>query len=142
LGGVLGGVLILIGVGVLAVVEGFFFLGLILIKDLLATRRSSRRSSSRSATRRTSLTTSTRKRSNSSSNNSLICNISLSEQVIKLGYIMMCIQRKSQMPPNLIDGALVLMDILSNGLAHAKQTAESSLHKGVMVAMAGRGRDT
>ena len=41
LGGILGGILIFIGVGVLTVVYGRIFFGLLfIIKDLLATRRS------------------------------------------------------------------------------------------------------
>jgi hypothetical protein len=91
LGVLIGGILILIRVGYLAVVVGFFFLGLFLfIKDLLAARRRATR-----ACRSTGASTWARKWSMSSSNGSLIHSIPLSKWVIKLGQLMVGIRRKS-----------------------------------------------
>jgi hypothetical protein len=91
LGAIIRGVFILIRVGDLAVVVGYFFFGLLFfINDLLATRRRATRVS-----RCMSASTWARKRGMSSSNSSLIRSIPLGEWVIKLGQLMVRIRRKS-----------------------------------------------
>jgi hypothetical protein len=91
LGVLIGGILIVIRVGYLAVVVGFFFLGLFLfIKDLLAMRRRVTR-----VCRSTGASTWARKWSMSSSNGGLIRSIPLGKWVIKLGQLMVGIRWKS-----------------------------------------------
>jgi DNA modification methylase len=91
LGAIIRGVFILIRVGDLMIVVGFFFLGLLFfIKDLLAMRRRAMR-----ASRCTSASTWARKRGMSNSNSNLIRSIPLDERVIKLGQLMVRIRRKS-----------------------------------------------
>jgi hypothetical protein len=109
LGVLIGGILILIRVGDLAVVVGFFFLGLFLfIKDLLATRRRATR-----ASRSTGALTWARKWSMSSSNGSLIRSIPLGKWDIKLEQLMVGIRRKPHVTLDLNNVTAVFIDFLS-----------------------------
>jgi hypothetical protein len=134
LGILIGGILILIRVGDLAVVGGCFFFGLFLfIKNLLAARRRAT-----GASRGMGALTWARKRSMSSSNGGLIRSNPFGEWVIKLRQLMVGIRRKPQVTLDLNNVMAVFIDFLSCSFAHAKYALKCPLDERIMVTTARR----